>query len=83
MFLLRDPVAGYLSKMLCIFVGRVAANGLFSPLNDEAGFTAKHQAERVMEAFDALFKVWTPRENFEIVNATDYKGKFLNHKIVY
>ena len=52
-------------------------------LSDEAGFTAKHQAERVMEAFDALFKVWTPRENFEIVNATDYKGKFLNHKIVY
>ena len=36
-----------------------------------------------MEAFDALFKVWTPRENFEIVNATEYKGKFLNHKIVY
>jgi glycosyltransferase involved in cell wall biosynthesis len=52
-------------------------------LSDEAGFTAKHQANRVMEAFDALFKVWQPRKDYEIINATEQKGKFLNHKLVY
>ena len=52
-------------------------------LSEEAGFTAKHQAERVIEAFDDLFKVWEPREDYEIVNATEQKGKYLNHKLVY
>jgi glycosyltransferase involved in cell wall biosynthesis len=51
--------------------------------SDEAGFTAKHQGQRVMEAFDELFKIWEPREDYEIVNATEYKGKFLNHEIKY
>ncbi|MGB0404859.1 MAG: glycosyltransferase [Fusobacterium sp.] len=52
-------------------------------ISDEAGFTVKHQANRVMEAFTELFKTWKPREKYEIVNATEYKGKFLNHKILY
>ena len=52
-------------------------------ISDEAGFTAERQAERVVEAFTELFKVWEPREDFEIVNATEYKGKLLNHKILY
>jgi hypothetical protein len=52
-------------------------------LSDEAGFTAKHQAHRVMEAFEELFSIWEPREDYEIVNATEYKGRFLNHKITY
>jgi len=52
-------------------------------LGDEAGFTAKHQAQRVMEAFNELFSVWEPRGDYEIVNATEYKGRFLNHKIIY
>eukprot|EP01046_Picozoa_sp_COSAG06_P009279 COSAG06_NODE_481_length_15160_cov_3.931479_25_plen_484_part_00 len=52
-------------------------------ISDEAGFTQKHQAQRVMESFDELFKIWEPRKPFEIVNATEYKGKFLNHKITY
>jgi len=52
-------------------------------LGDEAGFTAEHQAQRVMEGVDELFEVWEPREEYEIVNATEYKGKFLNHKIIY
>jgi glycosyltransferase involved in cell wall biosynthesis len=51
--------------------------------SEEAGFTVKHQANRVMEAFTELFKTWKPREKYEIVNATEYKGKFLNHKIIY
>ena len=52
-------------------------------LSDEAGFTAAKQGERVIDAFEELFKVWKPREKFEIVNATEYKGKILNHKIIY
>jgi len=52
-------------------------------ISDEAGFTAERQAERVLEAFTELFKVWEPREEYEIVNAIEYKGKVLNHKIIY
>ena len=36
-----------------------------------------------MEAFTELFEVWEPRNDFDMVNATEYKGKFLNHKINY
>ena len=52
-------------------------------ISDEAGFTSQHQAERVMEAFTELFSTWKPREKYEVVNATKYKGKLLNHKLVY
>ena len=51
--------------------------------SDEAGFTSTHQAQRVMGALNELFSIWKPREKYEIVNANDYKGKFLNHKIIY
>jgi hypothetical protein len=36
-----------------------------------------------MSTVDRLFKTWKPREDYEIVNATEYEGKFLNHKIIY
>ena len=52
-------------------------------LSEEAGFTAERQAERVIEAFTELFDIWEPREDYEIVNATTYKGKTLNHKLIY
>tara|TARA_R110000782_G_scaffold17020_4_gene48146 strand:+ start:54 stop:1505 length:1452 start_codon:yes stop_codon:yes gene_type:complete len=52
-------------------------------ISDEAGFTAERQGQRVIEAFEELFEVWEPRKEYEIVNATEYKGKFLNHKITY
>jgi len=52
-------------------------------VSDEAGFTSEHQANRFVEAFDELFKTWKPREKYELVNANEYKGKFLNHKIIY
>lgn len=52
-------------------------------ISDEAGFTAKHQANRVMEAFDELFTTWKPREKYELINATEFKGNFLKHKIYY
>ena len=52
-------------------------------LGDEAGFTSKHQANRIMEAFNELFSTWKPREKYNISNATEYKGKFLTHKLYY
>jgi len=61
----------------------LGAKGREWAISDEAGFTAKHQANRVMEAFTELFNTWKPREKYEIVNATEYKGKHLTHKIYY
>ena len=52
-------------------------------LGDEAGFTSKHQANRVMEAFDELFTTWKPREKYEVINANEYKGRVLKHKLIY
>jgi glycosyltransferase involved in cell wall biosynthesis len=52
-------------------------------LSDEAGFTSKRQAERVMEAFTELFKTWKPREKYELINANKYKGKSLKHNLIY
>ena len=36
-----------------------------------------------MEAFNELFETWEPREKYQLINATEYKGKFLKHKIYY
>ena len=52
-------------------------------IGDEAGFTAKHQGQRVLEAFDELFQTWEPREKMEIINTNEYKGRFLKHKLIY
>ena len=52
-------------------------------ISEEAGFTSEHQANRFVEALNELFKIWKPREKYELVNANEYKGKFLNHKIIY
>ena len=52
-------------------------------ISDEAGFTAEKQGERFAEAAYACWEIWEPREDYEIVNATEYKGKVLNHKIIY
>ncbi len=52
-------------------------------IGDEAGFTAKHQGQRILEAFDELFQVWEPKAKMSISNLNEYKGKFLNHKLIY
>ena len=52
-------------------------------IGDEAGFTTKHQADRVIEAFETLFDTWEGREEFEIVNATDFKSRSIKHNIIY
>ena len=50
---------------------------------DEAGFTCKHQANRVMGAFNELFDTWKPREKYEIINTTKFIGRTLKHKLIY
>jgi hypothetical protein len=52
-------------------------------LSNEAGFTQEHQANRIIESMDKLFSIWTPRENFELINANTYQKPILNHKLIY
>ena len=58
-------------------------NGYMWATSDEAGFTAKHQALRFIEATELLFNTWSPREKFELINASEYKKPVLNHKLIY
>ena len=52
-------------------------------ISEEAGFTGEAQGKRVIEALDELFDIWEPREKYEIIDANEYKGQTLNHKIIY
>lgn len=53
-------------------------------MSEECGMTSKHQAERVIEAFDELFKTWKSREKFELINATEHKPDVTRkHKLIY
>jgi glycosyltransferase involved in cell wall biosynthesis len=53
-------------------------------ISDEAGFTSKHQARRVINALDDLFSTWKPREKYELINATTHKlDVSRNHKLTY
>ncbi len=52
-------------------------------ISDEAGFTSKHQGRRFIKSLNELFDTWKPKEKYEIINTTEYKGKFLNHKLIY
>ena len=50
---------------------------------NEAGFTMTKQAERVIEAFDTLFKNWTPREKFEFINVNEVEDRIVKHELLY
>lgn len=53
-------------------------------ISDEAGFTSKHQAKRVIDALDELFSTWKPREKYELINATEYTPDVTrDHKLTY
>ena len=52
-------------------------------LSDEAGFTGKKMAKRVIEHVDKLFDTWEPRENFEIINTSIDTRKIQTHNLVY
>ena len=53
-------------------------------LSEEAGFTAKHQGKRVMEAIDELFSTWEPDEAFEVIDVSKEKiSKIQTHNLIY
>ena len=52
-------------------------------INDEAGFTSTHQAERVIKAFTTLFDTWKPREKYELINVNEYPDRTLKHRLQY
>ena len=52
-------------------------------ISDEAGFTSKHQANRVIEAFSELFSTWTPRTKFEFIDVNNSPKRTLKHKLIY
>jgi len=52
-------------------------------MSDEAKFTTEEQGKTIIKSIDKLFETWKPREKYELINATKYKGRFLNHKVIY
>ena len=52
-------------------------------LDNEAGFTSVHQANRIIESFDYLFSNWEPREKYSLIDTSQVKNKVINHKIQY
>ena len=52
-------------------------------LSDEAGFTAKRQGERVIEALDELFDTWEPREKYELIDSNIDMKKTQTHALIY
>ena len=39
--------------------------------------------ERVVNALDKLFDTWTPREKYELINATELEEDTINHELIY
>jgi glycosyltransferase involved in cell wall biosynthesis len=52
-------------------------------IGDEAGFTSKHQAQRVIENIDKTLEVFTPRSKFEFINTNEFKVETIPHKLLY
>ena len=50
---------------------------------NKVGFTGKSMGDRVINAIDKLFDTWTPREKYELINATEFKEDTINHKFLY
>jgi glycosyltransferase involved in cell wall biosynthesis len=50
---------------------------------DEAGFTSKHMANRVIDAMEVTFNNFQPRERFEFINTKDYTTETVPHKLLY
>ncbi len=50
---------------------------------NKAGLTGNKMGERIIFALDKLFNTWTPREKYELINATKYKQDKINHEFLY
>jgi glycosyltransferase involved in cell wall biosynthesis len=51
--------------------------------SNEAGFTSKIMANRIIEGVEELFSTWKPREKYEFLKDTDYEKRILPHKLNY
>jgi hypothetical protein len=51
--------------------------------SDEAGFTSKQMANRVIDALETTFDNFQPRERFEFINTKDYTIETVPHKLLY
>ena len=52
-------------------------------VSNEAGFTSKHMANRVIFNIEKLFDTWTPRESYEFIDVFEVKEDVLPHKLLY
>jgi glycosyltransferase involved in cell wall biosynthesis len=52
-------------------------------IGDEAGFTAVHMGQKIIEGIDELFLTWEPREFYEFININDVESNTVPHKLLY
>ena len=52
-------------------------------LGKEAGFTAQHMGERIIEGINELFNTWEPREYYEFINVNEEKLPTVPHNLLY
>ena len=50
---------------------------------NKVGLTGIGMGERVVNALDKLFDTWTPREKYELINATELEEDTINHELIY
>ena len=50
---------------------------------NKVGLTGKGMGDRVINAIDKLFDTWTPREKYELINATKLEEDTINHEFLY
>ena len=62
---------------------KVGMEGYKWATSSEAGFTAEHQAQRVIKNIDKTLKTFTPRSKFEFINTNEYQVDTIPHKIIY
>ena len=62
----------------------ISATSNFVPLNREfvKNWTGTMSFEEV-NALDKLFDTWTPREKYELINATELEEDTINHELIY
>ena len=52
-------------------------------LGEEAGFTAQHMGERIIEGINELFNTWEPRKYYEFINVNEEKLPTVPHNLLY
>ena len=52
-------------------------------VGNEAGFTAQHMGDRIIEGINELFNTWEPRESFEFINTNEVVTPTVPHKLLY